>query len=104
MTMREGKLIKMLRDYSGLTLVEVGKEVELSITALSKLENGERDVIGKESRARLLSFLHKAIERKRQKERELALKTRRIIADCEFDTSMTAVCAAYTNAVLGEGK
>ena len=105
--MTEGELIRTLRGYAGLTLVELGKskEVGLSITALSKLENGARGVIGKESRDRLLAFLQKAIGRKRQREIEQAIRTRRVVArDYQFDTTMTACCAIYTNAVLGEKK
>ncbi|SRR6266705_3358707 len=75
----EGKLIKMLREQSGLTLTEVGRKTELSITALSKVENGEARVISKQSRRRLLNVLTKAIEQHATRELRELLDARRFV-------------------------
>ncbi|SRR5579884_2001158 len=72
----QGKLIKMMRTYAGLTLAQLGKRADLSITALSKLENGKAEVIGQKSRERLIGALLKAIDEKQARDKALADKKR----------------------------
>jgi transcriptional regulator with XRE-family HTH domain len=81
----EGMLIRGMRTYADLTLKELGKRAGLSITALSNLENGEADVIGKKSRERLLGVLLQAIDQRRATDKARAEETQAKIKQLRRD-------------------
>ena len=102
----QGTLIKMLRGYCGLTLVELGKRTGLSITALSKLEHGEQRVVSQKYADEVFVELLKAMSEKQSREKLVAeqnlAKARTLARQVAMDEALTGIADVLVRALQRE--
>lgn len=92
----QGKLVRGMREYCGLTLAQLSKRTGLSITALSKVERGESKIVSRKYLDIIFGELSKAVDEKAAREKALATQLQRI---AERDYSENSFVTSFVEAI-----